>query len=407
MLVAERHIIKKGHRFWAEIDNLSWQSKNLYNSANYLIRQNLIYGHGYLTYNQMASLMKETEQYQALPAKVSQQVLRGLDRNWQSFFAASSEFKSHPDKFLGKPKIPGYKEPKKGRNLLVYTIQAISKVGIRQGLVKLSGTSIALPTRVAERIAEVRIVPKCDCYVIEVIYEKTEQFLALNEKIAAIDLGIDNLMAVTSNQPDFIPLLINGRPLKSLNQFYNQRRAKLQSLLKGNRQSSQRIRRLTRCRNQKIDNYLHQASRYLVNLLVDQEITTLVIGKNDGWKQEVNLGKVNNQKFVTIPHARLIEMISYKCQLEGISVILQEESYTSASNFLNDDPLPVYGQITEKPVFSGKRIKRGLYCTDKGILVQSDVMGSYNILRKAFPNVFNRYGIERCVVHPRRINLSK
>jgi putative transposase len=257
----------------------------------------------------MASLIKETEQYQALPAKVSQQVLRGLDRNWQSFFAASSEFKSHPDKFLVKPKIPGYKEPKKGRNLLVYTIQAISRIGLRQGLVKLSGTSIALPTRVAERIAEVRIVTKCDCYVIEVIYEKTEQFLAPNEKIAAIDLGIDNLMAVTSNQPDFIPLLINGRPLKSLNQFYNQRRAKLQSLLKGNRQSSQRIRRLTRCRNQKIDDYLPKASRYLVNLLVDQQITTLVIGNNPGWKQEVNLGKVNNQKFVTIPHARLIEMI--------------------------------------------------------------------------------------------------
>ena len=407
MLVAERHIIKKGHRFWAEIDNLSWQSKNLYNSANYLIRQNFIYGHGYLTYNQMASLMKKTEQYQALPAKVSQQVLRGLDKNWPSFFAASSEFKSHPDKFLVKPKIPGYKEPKKGRNLLVYTIQAISRIGLRQGLVKLSGPSIALPTRGLERLAEVRIVPKCDCYVIEVIYEKTEQFLAPNEKIASIDLGIDNLMAVTSNQPDFIPLLINGRPLKSLNQFYNQRRAKLQSLLKGNRQSSQRIRRLTRCRNQKVDDYLHQASRYLVNLLVDQEITTLVIGKNDGWKQEVNLGKVNNQKFVTIPHARLIEMISYKCQLEGISVILQEESYTSASNFLNDDPLPVYGQITEKPVFSGNRISRGLYRTDRGFLCQSDVIGSYNILRKAFPNAFNRYGIERCVVHPRRINLSK
>ena len=405
MLVAERHIIKKGHRFWAEIDNLSWQSKNLYNSANYLIRQNFIYGHGYLTYNQMASLIKGTEQYKALPAKVSQQVLRGLDRNWKSFFAASSEFKSHPDQFLVKPKIPSYKEPKKGRNLLVYTIQAISKVGLRQGLVKLSGTSIALATRVAERIAEVRIVPKCDCYVIEVIYEKTEQFLAPNEKIAAIDLGIDNLMAVTSNQPDFIPLLINGRPLKSLNQFYNQRRAKLQSLL--NRQSSQRIRRLTRCRNQKIDNYLHRASRYLVNLLVDQEITTLVIGKNDGWKQEVNLGKVNNQKFVTIPHARLIDMIIYKCRLAGISVIIQEESYTSVANFLNLEPLPVYGETTERPVFSGKRIKRGLYRTDKGILVQSDVMGSYNILRKAFPNAFNRYGIERCVVHPRRINLSK
>jgi putative transposase len=102
MLGAERHIIKKGHRFWAEIDNLSWQSKNLYNSANYLIQQNFIYGHGYLTYNQMASPRSKTEQYQALPAKVSQQVLRELDKNWPSFFAASSEFKSHPDKFLGK-----------------------------------------------------------------------------------------------------------------------------------------------------------------------------------------------------------------------------------------------------------------------------------------------------------------
>ncbi|MEQ8464963.1 RNA-guided endonuclease InsQ/TnpB family protein [Coleofasciculus sp. E1-EBD-02] len=407
MLLAQRHIIKKGHRFWREIDRLSWQSKNLYNSANYLIRQNWIYGHGYLTYNQMASLMKNTEQYKALSAKVSQQVLRGLDRNWKSFFAANSEFKKHPDKFIVRPKIPGYKDTKKGRNILIYTIQAISQVARRKGLVKLSGTNIELTSQVTNRIVEVRIVPKCDCYVIEVIYEEKEQLLTPNEKIAAVDLGIDNLMAVTSNQPEFTPLLINGRPLKSLNQFYNQRRAKLQSLLKGNQQSSQRIRRLTRCRNQKIDNYLHRASRYLVNLLVDQDITTLVIGKNDGWKQEVNLGKVNNQKFVTVPHARLIDRITYKCQLAGISVILQEESYTSVSNFLNLDPLPVYGQMTEKPVFSGKRIKRGLYRTNQGVLVQSDVIGSYNILRKAFPNAFNRYGIERCVVHPRRINLSK
>ncbi|MEQ9670058.1 MAG: transposase [Coleofasciculus sp. G2-EDA-02] len=116
MRLAERHIIKKGHRFWREIDRLSWQSKNLYNSANYLIRQNWIYGHGYLTYNQMASLMKETEQYKALPAKVSQQVLRGLDRNWKSFFAANSEFKKHPDKFIGRPKIPGYKDTKNRTN---------------------------------------------------------------------------------------------------------------------------------------------------------------------------------------------------------------------------------------------------------------------------------------------------
>ena len=358
MKLAERHIIKRGHRFWAEVDHLSWQSKNLYNLANYIIRQNWLYGHGYLSYNQMASVMKQTESYQAMPAKVSQQVLRGLDRNWKSFFQANSEFKKHPDKFLGRPKIPKYKDKKKGRNLLVYTIQALSKVARRQGLIKLSGTGIEFPTQVAESIAEVRIVPQCDCYVIEVIYEKPEQFLTPTDHIAAIDLGVDNLMAVTSNQPDFTPLLINGRPLKSLNQFYNKRLAQLKSLLKGTSNSSRRISRLTRCRHQKIENYLHRASRYLVNLLVEQKITTLVIGKNPGWKQGVNLGKVNNQSFVTIPHCLLIDMITYKCQLVGIKVIIQEESYTSAASFLKNDPIPVYGETTEKPVFSGKRIKR-------------------------------------------------
>ncbi|NEQ35476.1 MAG: IS200/IS605 family element transposase accessory protein TnpB [Okeania sp. SIO3I5] len=407
MKLAERHIIKRGHRFWTEIDDLSWYSKNLYNSANYIIRQNWLYGHGYLSYNQMASVMKETEQYQAMPAKVAQQVLRGLDRNWKSFFQAMSGWKNHPEKFLVRPKIPQYKDTKKGRNLLVYTIQAISKVALRRGRIKLSGTAIEFATQVAETVAEVRIVPKCDFYVIEVIYEKSEQFLTPTEKIAAVDLGVDNLMAVTSNQPEFIPLLINGRPLKSINQFYNKRVAQLKSLLKGTSKSSRRISRLTRCRLHKIDNYLHRASRYLVNLLVELEITTLVIGKNQGWKQRVNLGKVNNQSFVTIPHSRLIDMITYKCQLVGIKVILQEESYTSAANFLNEDPIPVYGKTSEKPQFSGKRIRRGLYRTDGGILCQSDVNGSYNILRKAFPNAFNRYGIERCVVHPRRINLSK
>ncbi|MGB3401493.1 MAG: transposase [Microcoleaceae cyanobacterium] len=417
MKLAERHIIKRGHRFWAEIDHLSWQSKNLYNLANYIIRQNWLYGHGYLSYNQMASLMKQTESYQAMPAKVSQQVLRGLDRNWKSFFQGNSEFKKHPDKFLARPRIPKYKDKKKGRNLLVYTIQAISKVARRQGLIKLSGTGIEFPTRVASAEVEVRIVPKSDCYVIEVIYEKPEEFLTPTAHIAAIDLGVDNLMAVTSNQPDFTPslgarslgeetspgshrLLINGRPLKSLNQFYNKRLAQLKSLLKGTAKSSRRISRLTRCRHNKIDNYLHRSSRYLVNLLVDQKITTLVIGKNPGWKQGVNLGKVNNQSFVTIPHSRLIEMITYKCQLVGIGVIIQEESYTSAASFLNQDPIPVYGKLTEKPVFSGKRVKRGLYRTQQGFLFQADVNGSYNILQKAFPNAFDRYGIERCVVHP-------
>ncbi len=366
----------------------SFQKKNCldyFYTSPYIIRQSFIYVHGYLTYNQMDFLMKQTPQYKALPAKVAQQVLRGLEKNCKSFFRDLSEFKENPDKFLGKPKIPGYKETKKGRNLLVYTIQAISKVSLKKGFVKLSKTAIEFPTDMAHSIAEVRIVPKCDCYVIEVIYEKTEQFLNPSDSIGAIDLGVDNLMAVTSNQPGFVPLLINGKPLKSLNQFLNQRRSKLQSLLKGHRQSSQRIHPLTRCRNHLVNNYFHQASRYLLNLLIEEKFTTLVIGYNPGWKQEIELGKLNNQKFVSIPHGRLIEMITYKCQLAGIKVILQKESYTGVSNFLNLDILPEYGKETEKPKFTGKRIKRALYKTEQGFFVQADVIGSYKILRKASP----------------------
>ena len=162
--------------------------------------------------------------------------------------------------------------------------------------------------------------------------------------VASIDLGLNNLVALTSNQPGFTPLLINGRPLKSINQFYNKRKAQLQSQLKRGRKTSSRIQRLTRCRNQKVDNYLHHTSRQIVDLLVAKQIETLVIGKNVQWKNESNLGKQTNQNFVNIPHTRLIEMLEYKAQLVGIKVLQQEESYTSQSSFLNLDPIPVYGK---------------------------------------------------------------
>ncbi len=213
-------------------------------------------------------------------------------------------------------------------------------------------------------------------------------------------------MALTSNQAGFTPLLINGRPLKSINQFYNKRKAQLQPQLKGNRKTSPRIQRLTRCRHQKIDNYLHHASRLIVDILRTKQIGTLVVGKNEQWKTEINLGKQTNQNFVSIPHARLIEMLEYKARLVGIKVILQEESYTSQANFLGLDLIPVYGKTEKEPMFTGKRIKRGLYKTSTGQLINSDINGSYNILRKAIPNAFSD-GIVSCVVQPRRVNPLK
>ena len=189
--------------------------------------------------------------------------------------------------------------------------------------------------------------------------------------------------------------------MKSINQFYNQRSSQLQSQLKGNRKTSPRIQRLTRCRNQKVDNYLHHASRLIIDILTAKQMGTLVIGKNAQWKTEIDLGKPTNQNFVSIPHARLIEMLEYKAWLAGIKVIVQEESYTSRSSFLDLDPIPVYGKTDKEPVFTGKRLKRGLYKTSTGQLINSDVNAAYNILRKAIPNVFSD-GIESCVVRALR-----
>ena len=408
MQLTERHIIKSTEHRFAEIDELAFKSKNLYNAANYVIRQSFVYGWGYINYNEMNRLMKSHQAYKAMPAKVSQQILMVLDKNWKSFFEAVKAYKIDSSKFTGRPKLPKYKDKTKGRNILVYTIQAISSKQLKKGIIKLSGTQISIKTQVnPAQICQVRLVPKCDSYVIEVVYDEPESTARDDKFVASIDLGLNNLAALTSNQPGFIPLLINGRPLKSINQFYNKRKAGLQSQLKGSRKSSPRIQRLTRCRHQKVDNYLHHTSRLIVDLLVANQIGTLVIGKNAQWKTEIDLGKQTNQNFVGIPHARLIEMIEYKARLVGIKVIVQEESYTSRSNFLNLDPIPVYGNTGADGVtFSGKRIKRGLYKTSVGQLINSDVNGSYNILRKAIPNAFSD-GIESCVVQPRRVNPLK
>ncbi|MEG4306690.1 transposase [Microcoleus sp. D3_18a_C4] len=390
MQLAERHIIKSTEHRFAEIDKLAFKSKNLYNVANYVIRQSFIYGWGYVNYNEMNRLMKSHQAYKVLPAKVSQQILMILDKNWKSFFEAVKAYKADDSKFTGRPKLPKYKDKVKGRNILVYTIQAISSKQLKKGIVKLSGTNLSIKTQLEpDRICQVRLVPKCDSYVIEVIYDEPEPTASDDKFVASIDLGLNNLAALTSNQPGFIPLLINGRPLKSINQFYNKRKARLQSQLKGSRKSSPRIQRLTRCRHQKVDNYLHHTSRLIVDLLVAHQIGTLVVGKNAQWKTEIDLGKQTNQNFVGIPHTRLIEMLEYKARLVGIKMIVQEESYTSKSNFLTLDPIPVYGKTDKDAVFSGKRIKRGLYKTSVGQLINSDVNGSYNILRKAIPNAFS------------------
>ena len=280
MRQVERHIVKENSPFWKQIDNLCFLSKNLYNYANYLVRQSFIFDLVYLGFNQVYHLVKKQPDYQALPRKVSQQVLRVLAQNWKSFFEANKAYQETPDKFTGRPSLPKYKHKTKGRNLLIYTIQAISKPGLSKGIVKLSGTDIAVPTK-AKNISQARIIPRIGQYVIEIVYEKAEDQTVTNpEAIAAIDIGVDNLATLTSNQQGFVPILVNGRPLKSLNQFYNKIKAFLQSQLLDKQPTSKRIQKLTAKRNNRVNSYLHQVSRWIIDYLDFRGIGKLIIDQN-------------------------------------------------------------------------------------------------------------------------------
>jgi putative transposase len=402
----ERHVIKRADPRFKTIDAASFASKNLYNAANYVVRQSFIHEGVYLNYHEMHRRMKDHEAYQALPAKVAQWVLRLLDKNWQSFLEALSAWQADPTKFLGHPKLPGYKDKRQGRNLLVYTTQALSVPALRQGVVVPSMLGITVQSKQQssqQNVQQVRIVPRTEFYVVEVIHEHAPVQAAVDPALhVGCDIGINNLATLASDKPGFIPRIVNGRPVKSINQFYNKRRAELQSQL-GAMGTSHRMERLATQRTRRIDHELHRASRRIIDLLVSEGIGTLVIGKNPLWKQQVNLGRRTNQQFVAIPHARFIAMLTYKAELVGIWVIVTEESYTSKASFLDGDALPVYDAARpDQPRFSGRRVKRGLYRAADGTPINADVNGAYNILRKVAPEAFAR-GSRGCVVHPVRL----
>ncbi len=414
MRLVEQHIIKKSNLMYKEIDEISFLSKNLYNRANYVVRQEFIStskqkeegkvsNANWIRYNQLQKQLqnKKDYDYSKLPAKVSQQVLKLLDKNWVSFFQSIRDWKKNTSKYLGKPSLPKYKHKTKGRGVLIYTIQAISKKELRSNIVRLSGTEIRIRTKQdSKAIQQVRVVPKIGYYIIEIVYEKKEIIYENidKNKIAGIDLGLNNLLAVTSNQNKVNPLLINGRQLKSMNQYYNKKKAKLQSYV-GDK-SSNRLEKLTTKRNRKIKDYLHKASRFVVNHFISNGIGVVVIGKNTQWKTETNMGKRNNQSFVSIPHARLIDMITYKLKLVGIDVIITEESYTSKCSFIDLEP------IKKHENYLGKRVKRGLFISKNKIKINADCNGSGNIIRKEIPNAFSD-GIEGVVVRPIKVNLYK
>ena len=194
------------------------------------------------------------------------------------------------------------------------------------------------------------------------------------------------------------PLLINGRPLKAINAYYNKRKATLQSQLAKGQYHSHRLDRLTDKRNRRVKAYLHWASRRVIDWCVENHIGVLVIGQNKLWKQNVEMGKESNQKFVSIPHATFIDMLTYKAEWVGIKVILREESYSSKCSWLDLEP------VRKHKTYLGRRIKRGEFVSAKGVHINADVNGSLNIMRKAIPTAFGKRGIKGIVVCPVRVS---
>jgi IS605 OrfB family transposase len=391
MKLIESHTVNKSR----ELDELTFKTKNLYNAVNYIIRQEFINNGNWLRKFYLFNISKNLEEYKVLPTRVSRCVIRTLDANWKSFFEANKTYNQNKLLFKERPRLPRYLD-KKGKFTAIFIDNGILIKKKNEGLIGLSSLKQQIKLKnINKKIIEIQIIPYYGKYKLNVVYEEPDiKLKSNNNNYCSIDLGVNNLMTITSNKIGIKPIIINGRPLKSINQYYNKKLAKLKSL-----NAKKQIEKLSLKRTNNINTYLHQGSRYLIDFCVKNELNTIIVGHNINWKQESNMSKIGNQNFINIPFDNLVRMIQYKGLLKGITVLYQEESYTSKASFLNLDYMPVYGDLY-KGNFSGYRYCRGMYkIRGKKIFINADVNGSYNILRKAVPNVFNN-GIEGVAVHP-------
>jgi transposase, IS605 orfB family len=382
MNLTETHQIRPNHKLYSICDELCFKSKNLYNAALFEFRQSFFDKElDTLTWQNINRIFNQNNQfdYRELPSKVSNTVLKKLGNNISSFWSLVK--KSDYNK---KVSLPKYLHKTEGRFIVEFNKQTFSNKRDEDNnlIICKSSLDLRIPTKV-EKPQQIRIIPKVGCYMIEVVYEVEENRLKQNQRVAAIDLGLNNLATVVTNDGDN-PILISGRKIKSINQYYNKMTSKNKALLPYNVFTSKSLHRLWLKRNNKISYEIHKVTKFLANYFDERDVSKVIIGNNSGWKNEINLGKRNNQNFVNIPYTKFINQLTYKCQLLGITVIVREESYTSKASFLDYDEIPNYKDEVI-PKFSGKRIKRGLYrsTTRK---INADVNGAYNIMVKENPN---------------------
>ena len=382
-----KHLSKK------EFKNLKYLchiAKNLKNQAIYNVRQHYFNNKKYLSYNENYKMLKNSENYKKLNSNMAQQILKEVDESFKSFFALLKLAKN--GQYNGKIKLPNYLD-KDG-----FTTLVIGFVRLKDDMLIVPYSNsfkkthqevkVKLPSVLKDKkIKEIRIIPKQHSryFEIQYTYEVKEIQRELNkENVLGIDLGIDNLCTcVTNTGASFI---IDGRKLKSINQYYNKINAKLQSIKDKQKieRTTLRQKRIARKRNNRINDYLSKAARTIVNYCLNNDIGKLVLGYNEDFQRNSNIGSINNQNFVNIPYGKLRDKLIYLCKLYGIEFKLQEESYTSKASFFDGDEIPIYDKENpQEYIFSGKRIKRGLYQTSTGKLINADCNGALNILRKS------------------------
>lgn len=380
MYLVEQHIITLNDKRYKMLDHICFLSKNLYNAGLYIIKQEFLSTGKWIRCTDLNKKMvsEDNPDFRAMSGSSSQQILMRLDNNLKSYFSSIKAWKRDNKKFTGCPKFPKYKDKVKGRNIFTYSYAQIRHKGEYIYFPKKEGLS-PLKTRCKEgSVKQVRIIPRQGCYVIELIYESSckEQKID-NNRLMSIDLGINNLASIVTNISNK-SVLIDGKRLKSINQYYNKKLSCLQSKLEkvNGKKSSRRLMSLTRKRNNKVKDYLHKASKEIIDICIEDNITTLIVGHNDGWKHEVNIGKRNNQNFAYIPFDNFISMLKYKSERQGLRFIIVNESHTSKCSSYDLE------EICHHDNYVGKRVKRGLFKTKEGIFLNADINGSYNIMRK-------------------------
>ena len=377
---------------YRNLKSLAHYAKNLANEAMYNARQYYFTENKYLNYEKNYFLLKTSENYKALNSNMAQQILKEVDGSFKSFFGLLKLAKQGKYSFKDC-RLPHYL-PKDGYATLVIGFVRIKGnaliVPYSQGYKKKHAPiRINIPPKlVGRKVKEIRIIPKdrARFFEIQYIYEaELRENILDNTKALAIDLGINNLATCVTTEGD--SFIIDGRKLKSINQWYNKQNAKLQSIKDKQRfgySKTERQKKLLRKRNNRVNDYISKAAKRIINYCIERKIGKLVCGYNVTFQRNSKLGKANNQNFVNIPYGSFRAKLEYLCKLNGISFTEQEESYTSKASFWDRDDMLVYNADNpQKYAFSGKRIFRGLYKTSTGRLLNADVNGALNILRKS------------------------